>query len=358
MKYIDEFRDRKLISKVVREIHKRADSGRRYRIMDVCGTHTMNIFKFGLKDLLPENIELISGPGCPVCVTPNDYLDKAIALSHQKGVIIAAFGDMLRVPGSYSSLEGSRAAGGAVKVVYSSLDALDIARRNPDKEVVFLGVGFETTSPTVAASILIAKREGMDNYTVLSAHKTMPNALKALSKDADLSIDGFVLPGHVSAVIGLGPYRFLSKRYSKGGVVTGFEPLDILEAILMLISQKSPKIEVEYRRVADRSGNSLARKVVRRVFEEADSRWRGIGLIKCSGLKIRRELSRFDAGARFNPKVRPAKENKNCICGDVLRGAKRPLDCRLFRKVCNPANPVGSCMVSSEGTCAAYYRYG
>ena len=358
MKYIDEFRDRKLIDKLALRIRRSVAGGHKYKFMEVCGTHTMAIFRFSLRDLLPENIKLISGPGCPVCVTPNDYLDRAIAIAKLPNVIIATFGDMLRVPGSKSNLEKEKAGGRAIKTVYSTDDALEVARRNPAKEIVFLGVGFETTSPTVAASIITAKREGINNYSVLSAHKTMPEVLEELVKDRSIQVDGFLLPGHVSAVIGSRPYEFLAKRYGIRSVVAGFEPTDILEAILMLIEQKDPKVEIQYKRFIRAGGNPAARKITEKVFEQSSSIWRGIGLVASSGLKIRRAYSRFDASVRFNIKVVPAREKKGCICGQVLKGIKAPPECGLFGRSCNPENPVGACMVSSEGTCAAYYKYG
>jgi hydrogenase expression/formation protein HypD len=318
----------------------------------------MAIFRFGLRDLLPGNIKLISGPGCPVCVTPVEYLDHAIAIAKIPDVIMATFGDMLRVPGSRSSLEEERAAGRCVKTVYSTDDALNIARRNPRKEVVFLGVGFETTVPTVAASIITAGKEGIDNYSVLCAHKTMPEALEALMADGDINIDGFLLPGHVSAITGMKPYRFLAKRYKTGCVAAGFEPVDILQAILMLINQKRPRVEVQYKRIIEPLGNRLARKTIELVFEKCSSIWRGMGELKNSGLRIRKEFCGFDAALKFKVKAPHMHENKACICGMVLKGIKTPLECRLFGKVCMPENPIGACMVSSEGTCAAYYKYG
>ncbi|MDD5496489.1 MAG: hydrogenase formation protein HypD [Candidatus Omnitrophica bacterium] len=357
MKYVDEYRNKRLIDKVAREIRSVADKGRFYNIMEVCGTHTMNIFRFGLRDLLPSNIRLMSGPGCPVCVTPNEFIDKAIWLGGLKGVIIATFGDMFRVPGSYSSLEKEKAAGCDVRMVYSSMDALDIARKNPEREVVFLGVGFETTSPTVAQSILAARKDEIGNFSVLSGHKTMPEALRSLVRGSRLNIGGFLLPGHVSVIIGKRPYEFLSKSYKKRCVIAGFEPLDILEAILMLITQKRPAIEIQYTRVTGKSGNPIARRAMEKVFDKKASLWRGIGKIKDSGLVIKDNFSDFDAEKRFSPKIKRPKENKGCICGDVLQGVKTPLDCGLFGKACNPENPVGSCMVSTEGTCAAYYKY-
>lgn len=360
MKYIDEFRDRRLIAKVADRI-RRAAGSRRYTFMEVCGTHTMAIFRYGLRELLPANICLISGPGCPVCVTPNEYLDKAIALSKMDDVIIATFGDMMRVPGSRSSLENEKAKGASIRAVYSTDDALDIARKNADKQVVFIGIGFETTAPTVAASIIEAKREVLKNYSVLCGHKTMPEVMAALLDDGDVKVDGFLLPGHVSAIIGTKPYEFLAKKYGKGGVVAGFEPLDIMQAILMLVRQGAPKIEIQYDRIMEKGGNAVARTAMAKVFDKITAEWRGIGNVKDSGLKIRREYSAFDAQLRFKPNIRPKavlKEPKGCICGLVLKGVKTPPECRLFGKTCTPEHPVGSCMVSSEGTCAAYHKYG
>jgi hydrogenase expression/formation protein HypD len=357
MKYVDEFRDRKLVVKLADEI-RRAAGGGIYNIMEVCGTHTLNIFRFGLRGLLPRNIRLISGPGCPVCVTPNRFIDTAIAIAKLKGVIITTFGDMFKVPGSYSSLEKERSSGRSIKIVYSPMDALRMAEDNPDREVVFLGVGFETTAPTVAQSVFCAEKTGIKNYSVLCGHKTMPAILEALVADKRLKVDGFLLPGHVSAIIGEGPYGFLSRRYGKRCVIAGFEPLDILEAILMILRQRRPAVEIQYTRITERGGNALARKVINKVFESSSSVWRGIGEVEGSGLKIRGSFADFDAGKRFKVNPGKARENKSCICKDVLKGLKTPLDCRIFGKSCTPSNPVGACMVSSEGTCAAYYRYG
>ena len=356
MKYIDEFRDRKLIDKVAKEIRDTVDTRRTYNFMEVCGTHTMSIFRFGLRDILPGNINLISGPGCPVCVTPNEFIDKAIALSRRKNIIIATFGDMFKVPGSRSSLEKEKASGASVKMVYSSIDALDLAKNNPAKEIVFLGIGFETTAPTVAQSILAAKKEEIKNYSVLCAHKTMPQALKVLTEEPGLNLNGFLLPGHVSAIIGVKPYEFLAKR-GKTCVITGFEPLDILQAILMLVRQDPPRVEIQYTRIINRSGNALAKNSIKKVFEEGASVWRGIGEIRKSGLRIKDEFYNFDAEKRFKVQVPVARDHAGCICGDVIKGLRTPLECKLFGKLCNPEHPVGSCMVSSEGTCAAYYKY-
>lgn len=358
MRYVDEFRDGRLIKKVASQIRKAADKNRMYNIMEVCGTHTMSIFRYGLRDILPSNINLISGPGCPVCVTPNEYLDKAIAIANMKNTVIATFGDMLKVPGSYSSLEKERARGSDIRIVYSSLDALELARKNIGKNIIFLGIGFETTAPTVAQSLVIAKKEGLKNYYVFCGHKTMPKVLEALVADNLIKVDGFLLPGHVSAIIGSMPYQFLSKVYKKRCVISGFEPLDILQSILMLLEQKTPKIEIQYNRIIEKNGNVLARKAIEKVFERSSSIWRGIGLVPSSGLKIKKEYKDFDARLKFRPSITAPRDNVKCFCGDVLKGIKTPYNCPSFAKICTPENPVGACMVSSEGTCAAYYRYG
>jgi len=358
MKYVDEFRDRRLIDKAAEEIRKAVDKGRTYNIMEVCGTHTMSVFRFGLKGILPANIRLISGPGCPVCVTPNEFIDKAIAIANMKAVIIATFGDMLKVPGSRSSLEKEKASGADIRIVYSSIDALDLARQNPKKEVVFLGIGFETTAPTIAQSILAASREHLKNYSVLCGHKTMPEVLKTLVADKITKIDSFLLPGHVSAVIGSRPYQFLSKKYRKNCVICGFEPTDILQSILMIIKQKMPKVDIQYDRIIERCGNKLAQRSIEKVFQESESTWRGFGILPKSGLKIRREYKDFDAQLKFRPKIDEPRDNTRCFCGYILKGVKTPYDCPSFAKTCTPENPAGACMVSSEGTCAAYYRFG
>ncbi len=358
MKYIDEFRDRKLARKLAAKIRKAAAcSGRAYRFMEVCGTHTMSIFRFGIRAMLPEEVILLSGPGCPVCVTPNEFIDKAVKLANIKGVTVATFGDMMRVPGTASSLSREKAKGRDIRVVYSTTDALGLARRLPDRRVVFLGVGFETTAPTVAASIIEARKGRIRNYSVLCAHKTMPEALGALVKDKDLNIDGFILPAHVSAIIGTGPYAFLAGSYGKRCVVAGFEPIDILQGILMLLKQARPRLEIQYSRIVSPGGNKRAQAAIKEVFEKTGSAWRGIGEIEKSGLKIRGRYSGFDAGKIFALTVPRAKEAAGCICGAVLKGARAPLDCALFGKKCTPDNPAGPCMVSQEGACSAYYKY-
>jgi len=357
MKYVDEFRDKRLIDKVASQIQQAVDPCCAYNIMEVCGTHTMSIFRFGLRNILPPNINLISGPGCPVCVTPNEYIDKAIAIADMKDAVVATFGDMIKVPGSRSSLEKEKAKGCNIKTVYSSLDALELAEKNPKKEVVFLGIGFETTAPTVTQSLVIAKNKRIKNYSVLCGHKTMPEVLKTLVSDDSMKVNAFLLPGHVSAIIGSKPYEFLSKIYKKNCVISGFEPFDILQSILMVIKQNTPKVEIQYNRVIEKNGNPLARKSIDKVFEKSSSVWRGLGLVKNSGFKIKRSYKNFDSELKFKPKIEKAKDNVKCFCGYILKGIKTPYDCPSFARTCTPENPAGACMVSGEGTCAAYYKY-
>lgn len=359
MKYVDEFRSPELIQRLAQAIHQEAN-GQEMVLMEVCGTHTMNIARFGLRELLPKSIRLISGPGCPVCVTPHRIMDHAIALSRKEEVILAIFGDMLRVPGSSSSLEKERSQGADVRVVSSTLDALRLAQKNPHKKVVFVGVGFETTAPTVAVSILEAHRSGVTNYYVLSAHKVMPPALRFLSTGPDKP-DGYILPGHVSAIIGTSFYQALVQEYRVACAVAGFEPVDILEGILMLVKQihsSAPKVDIAYRRAISSEGNPTALKILDTVFEPCDSEWRGLGFIPKSGLKIREAFSMHDAEKQIPVEVEETKEPTGCLCGEVLKGKILPPECPLFGSQCTPENPIGACMVSSEGTCAAYFRYG
>jgi hydrogenase expression/formation protein HypD len=360
MKYLEEFRNPELAKQILKRIEQLARKVPAVKFMEVCGTHTMSIARYGLRRLLPDNIQLISGPGCPVCVTPNSYLDTAIAYSRIENVIMATFGDMLRVPGSASSLEKERSTGADIRIVYSTLDALDIATRNKDKQVIFLGVGFETTAPTVAASIIQAGEQKIFNYTVFCAHKTMPAPMAAIAGAGRLNLDGFICPAHVSTIIGSRPYEFLVREYGLCCVIAGFEPLDILESIHRLLRQvceKKPAVEIEYARVATREGNPVALKLMETVFEECDSEWRGLGVIPASGLRIQDRYSGFDSEKRFSVNVEPAREAAGCRCGEVMQGIIQPPDCALFGTTCTPENPVGSCMVSSEGTCAAWYKY-
>lgn len=334
--------------------------GRDTKIMEVCGTHTMAAFRTGLRQLLPDSVQLLSGPGCPVCVTDASYLDAAISLCRQPDIIVATFGDLLRVPGSESSLERERAAGANIRIVYSPTDALILARECPDQQIVFLGVGFETTAPTVAASIVAASRKGLHNYSVLCAHKTMPQAMAALLHDQEVSIHGFLCPGHVSVITGAAMYRFIPAQYGIPCVISGFEAWDILKSIEMLVAQRAEgraEVEIEYSRSVSEHGNRAAQQLMNEVFQPVDSSWRGMGIIPGSGLAIRPAYSAFDAACVHGITFAPARVNPACQCGAIMRGICTPLDCRMFGRACTPSNPVGPCMVSSEGTCAAYYKY-
>ncbi len=363
MKYISEFRDRKVAEKLVAEIRREAEDFREgcIRIMEVCGTHTMTIGKFGIRKILPESIRLLSGPGCPVCVTPDTYMDTAIKLSRMKDTVIATFGDMMRVPGSFSSLEKEKAEGARIEVIYSPLDAVDIADRHPGQGVILLGIGFETTVPAVALAIKRADEQKKRNFCVLSGHKLIPPAMAALLQDRDVRIDGFLCPGHVSTVIGSHPYEFIPQRYKIPCVIGGFEPVDILQSILMLVRKiarhEEPSVEIQYKRIVKSEGNIKARNIIDDIFCRTDSEWRGIGNIKDSGLAIRKRYKFLDAEKRFPVAVKRSGRRTSCICGDILKGKKTPAECRLFGRSCTPENPVGPCMVSSEGTCAAFYKY-
>lgn len=353
------FRDPVLARGLIESIQKLAPAGGA-TLMEVCGTHTVAIARNGIRNLMPEGCRLASGPGCPVCVTSNADIDTVIALSRVPDVIIATFGDMTRVPGSTSSLLAEQAAGRSVQIVYSPLDALTLAQANPDKQVVFVGVGFETTTPLVAMAIKRARAMGLSNFSVFAAHKNMPGALEAIVSDPSLKVDALILPGHVSTIIGAEPYRFLAQKYGIPGVITGFEPVDVLQGIAMIMRQLHEgraDIEIAYARGVMPEGNPVALAAIDEVFETCTATWRGLGPIEGSGYRIRPEFAQFDAVRRFQPVVEPTVEPKGCRCGDVLRGIMAPNECPLFRKVCTPENPVGPCMVSSEGSCAAYYRY-
>ena len=358
IKHIEEYRDPVLSGKIlvnIQRIRKRP-----IRLMEVCGTHTVSIFRSGIRSMIPQNVSLLSGPGCPVCVTTQREIDAFIGLAKKDNVIITTFGDLMRVPGTNSSLQKERAEGRDIRIVYSTFDALDTARKNPDKKVVFLGVGFETTAPTVAASIVLAEKEGLDNFLVFSAHKLVPPALFALMADPDIMIDGFILPGHVSVIIGLNAYRPLFEKYKIPCVVSGFEPADILMALYMLarqIEQGAPALENGYGRAVTPDGNRKAKQIMKEVYEIMDVSWRGLGMIRKSGLGIRAGFSTYDAGGILDMEIPEPEEPAGCACGEILTGRKVPPECPLYQKVCTPSDPVGPCMVSSEGTCAAYYRY-
>lgn len=352
------FKDPKLARGLIETIHRLAPE--HATLMEVCGTHTVAIARNGIRDLMPEGLRLASGPGCPVCVTCNRDIDTVIALARIPNVTITTFGDMTRVPGSTSSLLAEQAAGRSVEIVYSPLDALAFAKAHPEREVVFVGVGFETTTPLVAMAIKRARAMGLSNFTVFAAHKNMPGALELLVGDPTLELDALILPGHVSTIIGAEPYRFLAEKYGIPGVITGFEPVDVLQGIAMLVRQLHEgrtEIEIAYARGVMPEGNPVALAAIDEVFETCTATWRGLGDIPGSGYRIRDEFANFDAVRRFEPDVEPTRDPKGCRCGDVLRARIAPNECPLFRTVCTPENPVGPCMVSSEGSCAAYYRY-
>lgn len=328
--------------------------------MEFCGGHTHAVLRYGIRQLLPKTVEMISGPGCPVCVTATADLDKAIALAHLPNTIIATFGDMVRVPGSHSSLGQAKAEGADVRVVYSAMDAVNIAENNPQKSTIFIGIGFETTAPTVAASVLKAQQKGIKNFYVLSLHKLTPAVMKALLDSGETKLDGIIGPGHVSVIIGSHPYEFIPQNYRVGCVISGFEPLDILLCVDKLVAQVErgePTVEIAYPRGVRPEGNGRALQLMNDVFEIGDANWRGIGIVPESGLKMRGEYKRFDADKNFPVDLPPSEEPKGCLCGEVVRGATTPLDCKLFGKICAPERPAGPCMVSSEGACAAYYKY-
>lgn len=362
--YLDEFRNSEVTLRLA-DILRKCD-GAPVSIMEVCGTHTMALFRYGIRDLLPESIRLVSGPGCPVCVTPVSFIDAAVEIAAREDVITASFGDLLKVPGSGSSLALEKARGADVRIVYSPLDILTVAAENPDRKVVFVSVGFETTAPVSALTVLRAYENDVKNFSLLSANKTMPDALKLLAKeslagDGSSKLDGFLYPGHVSAITGTAMYDGLLRDYGMPGVVTGFEPTDILHALITLagiIRGGENRVVNEYSRVVRNEGNPAALAKLYEVFEPCPAIWRGLGEIEGSGLKIRDKYERFDAWKVFGVRPSTGKEPVGCRCGEVLKGAVTPDTCRLFGKACTPETPVGACMVSSEGTCAAYYRFG
>ncbi len=330
-------------------------------LMEVCGTHTMAIASSGIRNLLPKTLKLLSGPGCPVCVTPTHEVDRAVAFSKLPDVILTTFGDMLRVTGSESSLEQAKAEGAEVRVVYSPRDALSLAREHPDKHIIFVGVGFETTSPTIAATVKEAREKGIINFFVQPAFKLVPEALRAILEMGRVKLAGFLCPGHVSTIIGSRPYEFIPRDYGKPCVIAGFEPVDILEAVAMLLEQirsGKPRVEIQYRRTVRPEGNPQAVALMEEVFEPCDSEWRAIGLIPKTGLAFRKEYQAFDATKRFPVTLPVPVDPPGCLCGEVMMGIHAPRDCSLFGGGCTPAHPVGPCMVSSEGACAAWYKYG
>ena len=359
---LEEFRNRDIVKGLAAKI-KELTAGRSETMtfMEVCGTHTMSIYQYGIRSLLPPQVRLISGPGCPVCVTPVGYVDHSIAYARLPETIVATFGDMLRVPGSTSSLMQERARGGDVRIVYSPLDAVNLAAKYPEKKVVFLGVGFETTAPTIAGSIIIAAARGLKNFFVLTAHKTIPIPMQVLSSDPELGIDGYICPAHVSAIIGANAYRFLAEEHGVPCVATGFEPADVMHGVEMLVRQiveGRSEVEIQYSRFVTWEGNLKAQAVLKDVFTPVDAAWRGIGVIPQSGLEIADKYAAFDAAKMIPVEVEEPKEPRGCQCGEVLKGKVTPFECPLFGTVCTPETPVGACMVSSEGSCAAAYKYG
>jgi hydrogenase expression/formation protein HypD len=362
LRFVEEFRDPELGRALAGEILGAVEPGRHYKLMEVCGGHTHSIYKYGLDDLLPENVELVHGPGCPVCVIPMGRVDDGIAIAREPGVIFTCFGDMMRVPGSEGSLLDAKAEGADVRMVYSPLDALRIARENPDREVVFFAIGFETTAPSTALTLMRARADGVPNFSVMCNHVLIVPPLRALLESPDLRLDGFVGPGHVSTVVGVRPFHFIPADYGKPVVVAGFEPLDILQAIRMLLAQLAEgrcEIENQYTRVVPWEGNPAALRVMAETFAlRPHFEWRGLGFISQSALRLSDDYADLDAERRFPvPGVRVA-DPKACQCGEVLKGVIKPFECKVFGTACTPERPIGTCMVSSEGACAAYYNYG
>jgi hydrogenase expression/formation protein HypD len=369
MKYIDEFRDGDVARKIADRLAVEARGDRPYSFMEFCGGHTHAISRYGVSELLPANVRMIHGPGCPVCVLPIGRVDMAIKLALEHDVIVCTYGDTMRVPASDSlSLTKAKARGGDIRMVYSAADALTVARDNPERQVVFFAIGFETTTPPTALAILRAQREGLKNFSVLCCHVLTPSAITHILESPEVRqygtvpIDGFIGPAHVSIVIGAAPYEHFAEEYRKPVVIAGFEPLDVMQAILMLVRQVNEgraHVENEFTRAVDRDGNLAAQRKVSEVFELRPTfEWRGLGEVPYSALKIRPAYAQFDAERRFGLGYTPVADNKACECGAILRGVKQPTDCKIFGTVCTPENPVGSCMVSSEGACAAHYAYG
>ena len=362
MRFVDEYRDAEKARALSAKIAALCEPGRHYKFMEVCGGHTHTIYKHGLEDYLPESISLVHGPGCPVCVIPMGRVDDAIALAEEPDVIMTSFGDMMRVPGGRGSFFDSSAAGADIRMVYSPLDALKIARQNPDKRVVFMAIGFETTAPSTAMTVLRAAAEGIENFSIFCNHVTIIPAIKAILDSPDLRLDGFIGPGHVSTVIGCRPYEFIASEYGKPLVTAGFEPLDILQSVYMLLQQLAEgrsEVENQYSRVVPWDGNTVALRAVGEVMElRPYFEWRGLGFISHSALRMKPSYAAFDAEKHFDlPGVRVA-DPKACQCGEVLKGVLKPWECKVFGTACTPETPIGTCMVSSEGACAAYYNFG
>ena len=362
MRFVDEFRDPGLARALSAKIAALCEPGRHYKFMEVCGGHTHTIYKHGIEDYLPPSVTLVHGPGCPVCVIPMGRVDDAIHIARQPGVIMTSFGDMMRVPGGHGSFIDENARGADIRMVYSPLDALKLARRNPDRQVVFMAIGFETTAPSTAVTMLRAAADGVTNFSIFCNHVTIIPAIKAILDSPDLRLDGFIGPGHVSTVIGCRPYEFIARDFGKPVVVAGFEPLDILQAVYQLLAQLSQgrcEIENQYARAVPWDGNPRALDAIGRTMELRHFfEWRGLGFISQSALKVREDFAAYDAERIFEtPGVRVA-DPKACQCGEVLKGVLKPWECKVFGTACTPETPIGTCMVSSEGACAAYYNFG
>lgn len=369
MKYADEFRDKEIALGLAQAIRREADPQTPYRFMEFCGGHTHAISRYGLEDMLPGNVRMIHGPGCPVCVLPAGRIDMAIRLAERREVILCVYGDLMRVPGSAgASLLKAKARGADIRMVYSTLDAIRLAEENPRREIVFFAIGFETTTPPTAVMIRLAEKRQLENFSVFCNHVLTPPAMRSILESSDaggigrVEIDGFVGPAHVSTIIGTAPYEFVAEDFAKPVVIAGFEPLDMMQAILMLVRQVNDdrhEVENQYSRAVNRDGNRRAREEVSDIFELRDRfEWRGLGELPLSGLKLKRTYARYDAELRFDMSELSVADNPACECGDILRGLKRPADCKLFGTVCTPETPMGSCMVSSEGACAAHWTYG
>ena len=362
MRFVDEYRSPELARRLSEQIAGLVEPGETYKVMEVCGGHTHAIYKHGVEDLLPDEVELVHGPGCPVCVIPMGRQDDAIAIAERPEVIFTTFGDMMRVPASHGSLLDAKARGADVRMVYSPLDALKLARQNPDRDVVFFAIGFETTAPSTALTLLRARAEGIRNFFVFANHVTIIPAIRAILDSPDLRLSGFIGPGHVSTVIGTRPYGFIARDYARPVVVSGFEPLDVLQGVYMVLRQLRDgrsEVENQYTRVVREEGNPLALKAIAQTMElRTTFEWRGLGFISQSALKLRPDFADFDAELRYElPGVRVA-DPKACQCGEVLKGVIKPWECKVFGTACTPDHPIGTCMVSSEGACAAYYNYG
>jgi hydrogenase expression/formation protein HypD len=358
MKFITEYRSPELVAQYLEEIHQ--TTTRNWTIMEVCGGQTHSLVKNGILQLLPDKVQMVHGPGCPVCVTPLNLIDKAVYLAEEKGVILCSYGDMLRVPGSKRSLLASKAAGADVRILYSPLEAVQIARDNPGREVVFFAVGFETTAPANALSVLHAQRAGVPNYSILASHVLVPPAIEAVMEDEEARIQGFLAAGHVCTIMGIGEYYPLVDKYRIPIVVTGFEPVDLVQGILMTVRQLEKgeyRLENQYSRVVRTEGNPEARKIIEEVFEITDREWRGIGTIPLSGYEVREKFAAYDANRKFKVEIEKVPESSECIAGQVLKGIKKPHECPQFGKKCTPQSPLGAPMVSSEGACAAYYHF-